>query len=120
MNDLMVGRLIREIRKEKNITMVDFAKKIKVSQPSLSRIENGTQELSFTLLASICEEFDICISEFFLRLEGKRNFHDIQLEPTEGYSNDISEELDIKLHSIISSLSFEQKKGLYVLLLPFY
>lgn len=118
MNDFMVGRLIKEMRKERDITMVDFAKRIKTSQPSLSRVENGTQELSFTLLTKICEEFGISMSEFFLRLEGKIEFHKIPLTSAEG-ANDIGEELDIKLNSMISSLTFEQKKGLYVLLLPF-
>ncbi|MEJ9152282.1 MULTISPECIES: helix-turn-helix domain-containing protein [Bacillaceae] len=119
MNNLFIGRLIREMRREREITMVDFAKKINISQPTLSRIESGNQEVSFSLLVKICREFDISLSDFFRRLEGKSELQKLQLPLVDQDSLDIDKELEEKLISMISSLSTEQKKGLYVLLLPF-
>ncbi|MGE7923356.1 helix-turn-helix domain-containing protein [Viridibacillus arvi] len=117
MNFLQVGRLIRKLRKENNITMVDFAKRINISQPSLSRIESGNQEVTFTLLEKICNEFEISMSVFFQCLEEKK---EMQIpEGYEGKSIDIEQELDKELTKMLSTLSKEQKKGLYVLLLPY-
>lgn len=117
MNFLQVGRLIRKLRKENNITMVDFANRINISQPTLSRIESGNQEITFTLLEKICNEFEISMSRFFQCLEEKK-----ELQISEGHekqSIDIEQELDKELTKMLSTLSKEQKKGLYVLLLPY-
>ncbi len=117
MNFLQVGRLIRKLRKENNITMVDFANRINISQPTLSRIESGNQEVTFTLLEKICNEFEISMSRFFQCLEEKK-----ELQISEGHekkSIDIEQELDKELTKMLSTLSKEQKKGLYVLLLPY-
>ncbi|WP_153125974.1 helix-turn-helix domain-containing protein [Peribacillus tepidiphilus] len=119
MNQLVIGRLIKELRREKGITMIDFAKKINISQPSLSRIESGNQEVSLALLSKICEEFGISLSEFFLRAEGNSEFQKMQLELTNEDEDDIVDELDRKLNRMLSALTVEQKKGLYVLLLPY-
>lgn len=117
MNSLQVGRLIRTLRKNHSYTMVDFARMINISQPSLSRIESGNQEVTFTQLERICDEFDITMSEFFQRVEGKNAL--LAIEEDEDKGIDIEEELDEELNKIISSLSTEQKKGLYTLLLPY-
>lgn len=59
------------------------------------------------------------MSDFFRRLEGKSELQKLQLPLVDQDSLDIDKELEEKLISMISSLSTEQKKGLYVLLLPF-
>ncbi|WP_188453360.1 helix-turn-helix domain-containing protein [Virgibacillus oceani] len=119
MNELELGRLIRQLRRERELTMIDFAKRIGVSQPSLSRIESGSQELSFPLLSKICSEFNMTISEFFFRLEGNSKLHDLQLKFNTEETRNIEDELEDKLHKMISTLSIEQRKALYVFLLPF-
>lgn len=117
MNFLQVGRLIRKLRKENNITMVDFSNRINISQPSLSRIESGNQEITFTLLEKICNEFEISMSIFFQILEDKKGMQ--ITEEHEEISIDIEQELDKELNKMLSTLSKEQKKGLYVLLFPY-
>lgn len=117
MNDLQIGKLIRRLRREKKLTMVNFAKKIDLSQPSLSRIESGNQEISLSLLKKICNAVGISIVDFFYELEGESKLNRIEL--SEDDNLDSEEELEAKLYKIISSLSFEQKKGLYTLLLPY-
>lgn len=117
MNLLQVGRLIRKLRKDHSYTMIDFAKVVNISQPSLSRIEGGNQEVTFTQLEKICDEFGITLSDFFQRVEEKSAL--LAIEEDEKKGIDIEEELDEELNKIVSTLSTEQKKGLYTLLLPY-
>lgn len=119
MNNLIVGKLIKRLRQEKDWTMSDFAKKIKISQPSLSRIENGTQELSLSLLSTICEKLDISLSDFFRRLESNPQIPFIPLKSIVDNSSESSEEMERNLFTWISSLNVEQKKALYTLISPY-
>lgn len=119
MDNLIAGKLIKEYRKEKNIKLIDFAKKINMAQSSLSRIENGSQELSISVLTNICEELNISLSEFFLKLEGKKEFLDTNFGFSATNSVELNDDLDSLLHSTIASLTTEQKRGLYILLFPY-
>ncbi len=117
MDDLQAGKLIRRLRRESKLTMVDFAKQIGLSQPSLSRIESGNQEITFSLLEKICKALNISMGDFLYALEGESKLQNIELSEEDDANTE--EELDAKLNKLISSLSLEQKKGLYTLLLPF-
>lgn len=119
MNELIIGRLIKKLRKEKNITMIKFAKQIGISQSSLSRIESGSQELSLNLLSKICEEFNMTKSNFFRLLDESNKLHELEYDANSFEAEKLEDQLEDKLHKMISSLSIEQKKALYVLLLPF-
>ena len=46
MNDYDLGSIFRKLRKEKNLTLKDVAKDIKVSPAMLSLIENGNSSPS--------------------------------------------------------------------------
>ncbi|WP_274307966.1 helix-turn-helix domain-containing protein [Solibacillus daqui] len=117
MNYIQVGKLIRTLRNEKNISMNDLAQKLVISQASVSRIEGGLQEVNFTMLNKICEQFEISLSTFFLLLEQKI---DINLDTAlNEATTSKTEDLDEELYKIIRGLSEDQKKGLYVLLLPY-
>lgn len=117
MDDTQAGKLIRRLRRENKLTMVNFAKQIGLSQPSLSRIESGNQEITFSLLERICTALNISMGDFLYALEGESKLQNIEL--TEEDDVDTEEELDAILSKMISALSFEQKKGLYTLLLPY-
>ncbi len=117
MDDTQAGKLIRRLRRENKLTMVNFAKKIGLSQPSLSRIESGNQEITFSLLEKICKALKISMGDFLYALEGESKLQNIELSEEDDV--DTEEELDAILSKMISALSFEQKKGLYTLLLPY-
>ena len=117
MEDLQAGKLIRRLRRENKLTMVDFAKQIGLSQPSLSRIESGNQEITFSLLERICKALSISMGDFLYALEGESKLQNIELCEEDDVSTE--EQLDTILIKMISSLSLEQKKGLYTLLLPY-
>ncbi|WP_026562910.1 helix-turn-helix transcriptional regulator [Bacillus sp. J37] len=120
MNGEMAGNLIKELRMTKKLSMNEFAKSIKISQPSLSRIESGSQELTFNLLVKICDKLEIPVSEFSRKLEENNYLYNISIkEITEGFIED-REGIDLKLNTMISSLTEDQKKALYVLLYPYF
>lgn len=117
MDDLQAGKLIRRLRRENKLTMVNFAKQIGLSQPSLSRIESGNQEITFSLLEKICKALNISMGDFLYALEGESKLQNIELSEEDEVNTE--EELDAKLNKMIASLTLEQKKGLYTLLLPY-
>lgn len=116
MSDLLIGRLIKELRKKNNMTMVDFAKKIKISQPSLSKIESGRQEVTFSLLESICKEFGITRSQFFQMLERDNIYHQTSLTLNFEESVDANKEIEHKIGKLVSKMTFEQKRALFIFL----
>lgn len=56
---------IKQLRKHFNISANKLALELKISQPALSKIENGKNLPSWNLLERICNFFDLTISEFF-------------------------------------------------------
>lgn len=119
MSNLLIGRLIKELRKKNNMTMVDFAKKIKISQPSLSKIESGRQEVSFSLLDSICHELGFTISQFFQMLDRNNIFHQTSSTINIEEHLDANKEIEYKIGDLVSKMTFEQKRALYIFLFSF-
>ena len=60
-----VGGKVREIRKRRNLTQVELAKRIGVSQSDLCRMERGEYKVSLDVLFRILEVFHMQISDFF-------------------------------------------------------
>jgi len=50
---LHIGNLIRDLREERGFSQSEFAKKLKTTQSTIARIENGEQNLSTTTLSKI-------------------------------------------------------------------
>lgn len=117
MNNFQTGKMIRRLRRQNNLTMVDFAKKLGLSQPSLSRIESGNQEITLSLLEEMCYVFGISMSEFIYLLDDNSKLQKIEFGERNLAKE--KEEIDKALSDIFKTLSFEQKKGLYALLLPY-
>lgn len=53
------GALLRGLRARENLSQVEFAKKIKVTQANLSKMENGTRPIGKTVAMRIAKEFDV-------------------------------------------------------------
>lgn len=112
MNRITVGQLIRCLRNEKNFSMIELAQQLEMSQPSISRLEKGTIELTLSQFEKMCTIFDLTPAQFFHLLNQ-------QIETNlDEHIND-KRDLDGELHQLINNLTTEQKKGLYVLLQPY-
>ncbi|MCM3029818.1 helix-turn-helix domain-containing protein [Niallia sp. MER 6] len=95
------GELIRKIRKEHKVSMIDLASALQTTQPRLSRIEAGEQDISIRFIEQFCNYFNIPLHEFFKQL------------------NDMSDEqnlIDQQLIQSIHLLTEKQKKNLFAFL----
>ena len=61
----LVGRKIRQLRKEHRLTQRELSARIGIQQPDLSRMEKGQYRVSLDTLFRILAEFDMGIGEFF-------------------------------------------------------
>ncbi len=67
----LVGRKIRRLRKERQLTQTELSSRIGVQQSDLSRMEKGEYRVSLDTLFKILAEFDLSIGEFFDDVGGK-------------------------------------------------
>ncbi|HEY0513813.1 MAG TPA: helix-turn-helix transcriptional regulator [Thermoanaerobaculia bacterium] len=61
----LVGRKIRELRKEYKLTQVELSARLGIQQSDLSRMEKGEYRVSLDTLFRILAEFKLSIGEFF-------------------------------------------------------
>ena len=69
MDQEKIGRFIKKIREENNLTQKEFADKLGVTFQAVSKWENGKNIPDIAILKQISEEFHVNIDEI---LEGKR------------------------------------------------
>jgi len=87
----LVGRKIRQLRKQHKLTQTELAGRIGIQQSDLSRMEKGQYRVSLDTLFRILAEFKMGIGEFFDEVNSElvtprdakilRDFK--QLDPTE-------------------------------------
>ena len=53
------GERVREIRKALKLTLEDFGSKVGVTKQTISRIENGVNNLTDQMAKSICREYNV-------------------------------------------------------------
>ena len=61
----LVGRKIRELRKEHKLTQTELSARVGIQQSDLSRMEKGEYRVSLDTLFRILAEFKMSIGEFF-------------------------------------------------------
>ncbi len=66
---MQIGEKIRELRKEKNITLDALSKKSNVALATLSRMENGKMRGTIKSHLSICKALGVSVSELYREFE---------------------------------------------------
>jgi transcriptional regulator with XRE-family HTH domain len=61
----LVGRKIRQLRKERHLTQTELSTKLGIQQSDLSRMEKGEYRVSLDTLFKVLAEFRIGVGEFF-------------------------------------------------------
>lgn len=61
----LVGRKIRQLRRQRKLTQVELAETIGIHQSDLSRMEQGQYKVGLDTLLKILQTFDVSIGEFF-------------------------------------------------------
>lgn len=65
MDQIKIGKFIAEIRKERNLTQLDLANKIGVTDRAVSKWENGRGMPELSLIKPLCNALSISINELF-------------------------------------------------------
>ena len=73
MNQEKIGKFIAEKRKESNLTQIQFAEKLGVTNKSVSRWETGKNMPDISLFIPICEILGITVNELIIGEEIKNN-----------------------------------------------
>ena len=69
----LVGRKIRQLRRQRNLTQVELAERIGIHQSDLSRMEKGEYKVGLDTLLRILQTFDLSIGDFFDENERTEN-----------------------------------------------
>ncbi len=72
------GERVKQIRKEKKLTLERFGEKVGVTKQTISRIENGINSLTEQMILSICREFNV--NESWLRTGEGEMFSEVPAE----------------------------------------
>lgn len=80
MDQIKIGNFIAYKRKQNNMTQIEFAEKLGVTNKSVSRWENGKNMPDVSLFIPICELLNISLNEFLI---GEELENDNADKPTE-------------------------------------
>jgi transcriptional regulator with XRE-family HTH domain len=61
----LVGRKIRQLRRQRKLTQTELAEKIGIHQSDLSRMEQGEYKVGLDTLLKILQTFNLSIGDFF-------------------------------------------------------
>ena len=62
----IVGKNLKQARKDKGLTQCEVAKKFNMTQQQYSRFEKGVFELNYSQIIELCALYDITPNELFL------------------------------------------------------
>lgn len=80
MNQQKIGRFLKELRKEKNLTQERLAEKLNISGRTVSRWETGNNMPDISLLVELAEFYDVSIAEI---IDGERKSETMEKEAKE-------------------------------------
>ncbi|MFQ9923190.1 MAG: helix-turn-helix domain-containing protein [Beduini sp.] len=73
MNQLTIGKYIAQKRKEKNLTQIQLAERLNISNKTISKWENGNCMPDYSVIESLCQELSITIAELMDGEDAKQN-----------------------------------------------
>ncbi|HDJ6010853.1 TPA: helix-turn-helix transcriptional regulator [Staphylococcus aureus] len=71
-----IGKLIKQLRKEHNVNLTDFATKIGVNKSTLSRYENGSRKIPMEDIAEIANALKV--TPEYLLLKNRQTENEVQ------------------------------------------
>ncbi|WP_455030557.1 helix-turn-helix domain-containing protein [Oribacterium sp.] len=104
---------IKELRKAKGLTQLEFADKLKISRSNIASYETGKNELSSAVISLICKTFSV--SEVWLRTgEGEMFSENSREEQISAFMGDTlaaePEDFKKRFVSMLASLNLEEWK----------
>ena len=68
MNQIKIGRFIAECRKEENLTQMQLADKLNITDKAVSKWERGIAMPDASLMLDLCSILGICVNESVLHV----------------------------------------------------
>jgi transcriptional regulator with XRE-family HTH domain len=62
------GKVVREIREAKGVALRELAKRCKMDDSNISKIEHGKRESTLTTIAKLAKGLDLSLEELFRKL----------------------------------------------------
>ena len=84
---IQISSKIKEARKGKNITVQQFANKVKVSKGLISQIENNRTIPSLPVLMSIVQSLEMDLTEFFKDIASGNNEEKVLIKRSKDYQH---------------------------------
>ncbi len=108
MNQMKIGKFIKELRTEKKMTQADLAEKLGVSNRAVSKWENGLNMPDVSLLRPICEIFDITINELLSaeKIEDEKKAEKLEEDYICAVDSKIKLQNDVAGYLILKLLAF--------------
>lgn len=101
MDQLKIGRFIKELRKEKGLTQEQLAEQLGISRRTVSRWETGSNLPDLDILIEMADYYDVELREL---LDGERRSEKVDKELEEtvlkvaDYSNEEKQKLTKRMH----------------------
>lgn len=73
MNQLTIGKYITKKRKEKNLTQMQLAERLNISNKTISKWENGNCMPDYSVIEGLCHELSITIAELMDGEDAEQN-----------------------------------------------
>ena len=101
MNQLKIGRLIAECRKKKNLTQLQLAEKLNITDKAISKWERGIAMPDTSIMLELCEILGITVNEL---LSGERTMADNQEKKNEELLLAMAKEMERKNKTIWNAM----------------
>ncbi|MDE5888581.1 MAG: helix-turn-helix domain-containing protein, partial [Bacilli bacterium] len=76
MNQELIGKAIKEIRKKENLSQQKFAEKYGVTYQAVSKWENGKNIPDISTLKEICNDYNLDLNDFLdAKIKNKRKIN---------------------------------------------
>ena len=87
----MVGMRIKELRKEKNMTATQLANIIGITQPALTKLENGNSGKRFEILVKLARALGVSIDALFQEMDAPQEDTALQTEEPTTEKDDLED-----------------------------
>ena len=101
MNQIKIGRFIAERRKKANLTQMQLADKLGITDKAVSKWERGVAMPDTSIMLELCELLDISVNEL---LSGEKMDMEIKYQQNEQLLLDLAKELEEKNKKVWTSM----------------
>ena len=101
MDQLKIGRFIAECRKSKNLTQMQLAEKLNITDKAISKWERGIAMPDTSIMLELCDVLGIAVNEL---LRGEKSVMDNNEKTNEQLLLDMAKDLEEKNKTIWSSM----------------